>query len=251
MACSQRCKEKYVPTVIAATALFFYCFGYSWLLNVLPQYYVDLACLSLANETYLECSSNASSPLWSNAATVANTQGSLLMTWLNVVAAVFCPTLCTLADSVGRKPILIVSTLFTSVFLVVAFAVPPSWFAAYSVYVAAVSGIGGSVYCYLALTFSVVADLTADATSKGRAVAFGVVESMCWGGLAVGPVAASFFVNALAPHKDTGGIQQVLVVGFAAQMAGLALVMFGLPETLAQKQRITWVGLKVLSCTAA
>eukprot|EP00750_Incisomonas_marina_P008720 INCI1562.1.p1 GENE.INCI1562.1~~INCI1562.1.p1 ORF type:complete len:315 (+),score=42.80 INCI1562.1:289-1233(+) len=209
---------------VLAGALFFYAIGYCWNLAIMSQYLTDIVCLDGYNATFEECQNDTSSWEWKNVTVDANNLSVALMVPSAVTQAVMAPLLSTLADSFGRKPVLIFSMSCAAVSSICVALLPWTLFQDVGVYVMAVSGLGGGLFGYLAVTFACVIDLFKHQSDKERAIAIGRVEAFCWAGLCLGPFIGKWVSDWIAPHSDATGIQKTFFFAFGFQVLGISVL---------------------------
>ena len=173
--------SKHREVAFLAAALLFYAIGYCWTIGVLSQYLVDLSCLRLHGATFSECQnlSFVNQSQWEEVTVDANNLDTRITIPSSIMMAIMAPVLCSLSDFVGRKPILILTMLCAACLSMSVAIVPHHMFATLAPWISTVTGLGGGLFCYLAVTFARIVDVFAAQSPKTRAVFIGRVEAFC------------------------------------------------------------------------
>jgi len=232
--------------IFAAAALFLYAVSYSWQLDVLPTYLDDIACEQLFNASISnqQCvDAQKSLNLTNNVSKLTNDIDVTIDLPFNVIACVAAVALVPLSDFVGRKAILAANILLSATMSIGIALVPHDQFPSVGPWLSGISGFGGGLFAYLAVTFAFVSDTASRGDVSKRAVLIGRVESACWIGLAVAPIIASAIADALAPNVNVLHVQRLMWFPFGVQLLAACIVIFGMRETIqpGQRGKISWV----------
>ena len=233
--------SKHREVAFLAAALLFYAIGYCWTIGVLSQYLVDLSCLRLHGATFSECQnlSFVNQSQWEEVTVDANNLDTRITIPSSIMMAIMAPVLCSLSDFVGRKPILILTMLCASCLSLSIAVVPYHMFATLAPWISTGTGLGGGLFCYLAVTFARIVDVFAAQSPKTRAVFIGRVEAFCWMGLCIGPFLGSWISKWVAPDKNAENIQKTFWFAFGFQIAGVVMLIFGLRERCRLKKKFS------------
>ena len=149
-----------------------------------------------------------------------------------LLSAVTSPQLGALSDHYGRRRIIAFTVLgmFIEELIVILAAVYPDMVSVYWILAGSVfEGLCGSSVAALALTNAYASDCTAPTK---RAVTFGYLHSILFGGIALGPVLAGYVV------KATGDILTVFYIALACHAVFVLFLMFIIPESLSHERQM-------------
>ncbi len=149
-----------------------------------------------------------------------------------LLSAFTSPQLGALSDRYGRKRTIaftVLGGLLAELIIVIA-AVYPDTVSVYWILLGSVfEGLSGSFVAALALTNAYASDCTAPSS---RAVTFGYLHSVLFGGIALGPILAGYAV------KATGDILTAFYFALACHSISFVFLMFIIPESLSHERQL-------------
>ncbi|KAH6625747.1 tetracycline-efflux transporter-like protein [Boeremia exigua] len=155
-----------------------------------------------------------------------------------ILAAITSPQLGALSDRFGRKTFMVVNTsgaLFGEILTILAAKFPQTVHVNWILVGYALEGLSGSFIVGMALAHSYASDCVAP---QKRNVAFAYFHAALFGGIALGPVAAGYIIEARS--KYTSKIDAVVFIFYLALAAHGLFIMFLLfciPESLSKSRQ--------------
>jgi MFS family permease len=149
-----------------------------------------------------------------------------------IVAAVSSPKLGAWSDRFGRKKLLCVTTfggLLGEVVTILCAGYPDQIHYSWLLLGYFFDGITGSFIAGMALTHSYASDVTAPAN---RGVAFGYFHACLFGGIAIGPLIAAWFV------EYTGQLLTVFYIALGCHTLFLIFLLTIIPESLSNERQL-------------
>jgi MFS family permease len=154
-----------------------------------------------------------------------------IMVISGTLSAIMAPKLGAMSDRFGRKKILVVSSVglfLTEIITILAFkypdAIPYNWLLAGAFF----DGICGSFTAGMAITHAYASDCT---PPPKRAVAFGYFHACLFGGIALGPLLAAFFIEVF------GSLIIIFYLAIGVHAFFFLFVLFVIPESLTKKRQ--------------
>jgi MFS family permease len=149
-----------------------------------------------------------------------------------LLSAASSPKMGALSDRYGRKYLMCISVfggLLSEIVTILAASYPDTIHYTWLLLGSFFDGIFGSFITGMALTHSYAADCIAP--SK-RAVAFGYFHACLYGGIALGPFIAAYFV------KGSGNLLNVFWLAFACHAVFVLYLLSLVPESLSKKKQL-------------
>ncbi|KAK9234790.1 major facilitator superfamily domain-containing protein [Lipomyces kononenkoae] len=149
-----------------------------------------------------------------------------------VLAAIISPKMGVLSDRIGRCPVLAITALgplMLNLILILA-AKSTSVYAYRWLFVGAIfDGLSGSVGAMMATAHAYATDCT---PPEKRATAFGLFHACLFMGMAMGPAAGGYLVQA------TGSILSPFYAAIISEIAFVCFVLFVVPESVSRQHRL-------------